>query len=401
MREEHIDSIKPDLMHIRQFLSVFKDSDKEICFRQEILPKHRRLTFKLCILVAVAMPLFMFTDYMIVKPDPWGFFLMVQRLLQILLCLIYFSIIPRVRRYLSYDILLFSTLFIFLVFLETGSLTYVDDYALYAFFDIIIMICLYASGILPLKLSLILCGYHTVVAIVIILFVKKVGAYNQMIMILGYSISNGVGILLAIAQHRAARQAFFLQHTLREKTLQLKQLAYRDSLTDVFNRRAFQDHFRDFEKIISRAENDKNYLILIAADIDHFKSVNDSFGHDVGDKVLIAFTTLIESLIRPQDKIYRFGGEEFMVLLQDCEVEIAVQRVEELMQLLNNNCLGVKELEQPVTCSFGITPILTTDTVDSVCIRADEALYVAKHNGRNQYVFDSGLIPNLNTQKTD
>ena len=261
---------------------------------------------------------------------------------------------------------------------------------MYALFDIMIMICLYASGILTIKLSLILCLYHTFAAIFIVVFIKNVNLHSQIIMVLGYGCSNCVGILLAISQQRSARKQFSLQHSLRENTLRLKQLAYRDSLTNALNRRAFQGHFRDIEKMALRMQGDTKSQFLIAADIDHFKRVNDKFGHDVGDKVLIAFIALVEANIRPMDNVYRFGGEEFMILLQDCNAETAIERIKKIMRLLNDNSLGVEELDRAVTCSFGITPILVTDTIDSVCVRADEALYAAKNNGRNQYCFDSG-----------
>ncbi|MEH6447416.1 MAG: GGDEF domain-containing protein [Oleispira sp.] len=401
MGAEDVDNVEPNLPNIKRFLSIFKDVKRESRFRQEVLPKHRRLTFKLCASVAVAMPIFMLSDYMVVKPDSWGFFLVIQRLVQIGSCLVFLLIIPRIRSHLSYDTLLFSILFISFFLLELGSFTFVDDYALYALFDIIIMISLYASGILPVKLSLILCIYHTVVAIFIVVFVKILDTHEQIVMILGYSFSNCAGILLAIAQHRTARQEFLLKHSLREKTLQLRQLAYRDSLTNALNRRAFQDHFSDFERMALRMQGSQNGVYLIAADLDHFKLINDNFGHDVGDKVLVAFTALVESNIRPQDNVYRFGGEEFIIILQDCHKEIAVQRIDQIIHFLNENSLEIDELTKPVTCSFGITPILTTDTVDSVCIRADEALYIAKHNGRNQYIFDSGLDKNLNNEQAD
>jgi diguanylate cyclase (GGDEF)-like protein len=391
MRAKNVDSIELKLSNIKRFLSVFKDSKRENRFRQEVLPKHQRLTFKLCVFVAVVMPIFMLSDYMVVKPDSWGLFLVSQRLLQIGSCFVFLLLIHRIRSHLSYDKLLFSTLFILFVLLEVGSFTFADEYALYALFDIIIMISLYASGILPLKLSLILCVYHSIVAIVIVMFVKKLYIHEEIIMILGYSFSNGAGILLAIAQHRTTRQEFLLKHSLREKTLQLKRLAYRDSLTNTLNRRAFQDHFRDFERMALRMQNDQHCVYLIAADLDHFKLINDSFGHDVGDKVLVAFTALVDSIIRPQDNVYRFGGEEFIIILQDCHKEITIKRVDQIICLLNESSLGIEELTSPVTCSFGITPILTTDTVDSVCTRADKALYIAKHNGRNQYSFDDGL----------
>ena len=75
----------------------------------------------------------------------------------------------------------------------------------------------------------------------------------------------------------------------------------------------------------------------------------------------------------------------------DCEKDVAIQRIEQIMRLLNANGLKIAELQQPVTCSFGITPILVNDTVDRVCVRADEGLYAAKNGGRNRYVFDSGV----------
>ena len=393
MATEQSDSIDLKLQHIKRFFAVFIDSEKETCFRQEALPKQRRLVFKLCTFLALAMPVFMITDYMIVKPEPWSTFLLGQRLVQIGSCLILLSILPRVRSSSFYDVLVFITLFVFFVLLEMGSFTFVDDYALYALFDIIIIISLYASGILSVQLSFILCVYHSLVAILIVLLVKNLDVHTQIVMTLGYVFSNGAGVMLAIAQQRNARQQFLLQYSLREKTRQLKQLAYRDSLTNALNRRAFQDHFRNIEKMAVRMQTDHKNQFLIAADIDHFKAVNDSFGHDVGDKVLVAFIALVEANIRPLDNVYRFGGEEFMILLQDCDSDIAIKRIEQIMRLLNDGGLKVEELDHPVTCSFGITPILVTDTMDSVCIRADEALYLAKNSGRNQYRFNPGSDP--------
>lgn len=375
---------------ISRFLSVLTRDSGEAEFRQEVLPKHRRLAFKLCLLLAVAMPIFMLSDHLVVKPGAWEPFLMAQRLIQIFVCLVFLYLIRKVKHYSSYSALVSGAVFIFFVLLELGSFTFRDDYVLYIPFDIIIVICLYASGILPLKQSLILCLYHSLVAIFIVLFVKNLQVHDQIVVILAYSFSNGVGILLAIAHHKGARQEYLLQHSLHESSLQLKALAYRDSLTNALNRRAFQEHFPDFKRMSHRMKSGGNDLFLIAADIDHFKLVNDNFGHDVGDKVLIAFTKLIETQIRPQDHVYRFGGEEFTILMLDCPKDIAIKRVEQVMLLLNESRLGVEELDRPVTCSFGITPVLESDTVDSVCIRADKALYEAKNNGRNQYVFNSG-----------
>jgi len=96
---------------------------------------------------------------------------------------------------------------------------------------------------------------------------------------------------------------------------------------------------------------------------------------------------MIESQIRPQDNVYRFGGEEFMLLFMGCPKQTLINRIEQIMAILNASGLNVEELSKPVTCSFGISNVLATDSMDSVCIRADEALYEAKNKGRNCYVY--------------
>ncbi|MCD8521420.1 MAG: GGDEF domain-containing protein [Saccharospirillaceae bacterium] len=385
--------IKYGSLSIRRFLATFQDPKMEALFRQEELPRQRRLVFWLCFFVLISMPVFMLSDHLVVKPDPWDRFLLLQRVLHITTCILFLLIIPHSQRYITYDALVFSTVLVFFILLELGSFTFLDDYALYALFDIIIMLSLYAAGILTVKLSAIICLYHSVMAILIVFLLKDLNTHAQIMMMIAYSVSNGAGILLSISHHKNIRRQFLLQHYLREKTFQLKSLAYRDSLTNALNRRSFHDHFRDIEKTASRQEKSDKHIFLIAADIDHFKKINDDFGHDVGDKVLVAFVALIESNIRPTDKIYRFGGEEFMILLQYCTKETALERVEQIMNSLNQNGLDIEELNRPVTCSFGITPVLVSDDIDSVCIRADEALYKAKHNGRNQYVMAPETIP--------
>lgn len=389
MPKDYADGFDVEFEGIRPFLSVLKNADDEQGFRQESLAKHRRLVFNLCSILAIAIPIFMLSDNMIVKQGAWESFLVGQRLMQIATCIIFLFLMSKIESPKAYDALVFSAIFIFLILLEVGSFTFLDDYILYALFDLIVIISLYASGVLPLKLSLILCLYHSMVAICIILFIKDISVHNQIMLVLAYSLSNGAGILLAIAHHRAVRQEYFLKSSLRDRSIQLKQLAYRDSLTNALNRRAFQEHFPDFKKMVERIQCDEGELYLIAADIDHFKSINDTYGHDVGDKVLVAFTKMLESQVRPQDNVYRFGGEEFTILFIGCLKETVIQRIEQIMDILNNKGLGVEEINRPVTCSFGMTQVVTSDSVDSVCIRADEALYQAKNNGRNQYIYKS------------
>jgi diguanylate cyclase (GGDEF)-like protein len=372
---------------LRRLLCEFKDRETEESFRHEILPKQKKLVFKLAAFVTLAMPMFMLSDSLIVKPEPWQSFLVAQRLAQILICLIFLFLVHKISTLRQYDVLVSCTLLLFFTLLQIGSFTFLDDYLLYALFDLIIIISIYAAGLLTIRLSMLLCLYHALIATGIILFLKDTTVHSQIMLILAYTFSNGAGLLLATFYHRAVRFEYYLKTSLREKSLQLKQLAYRDSLTNALNRRAFQEHFPDLKKMIERMDKEDGELFLVAADIDHFKSINDTYGHDIGDKVLVAFVAMIESQIRPQDNVYRFGGEEFMLLFMGCPKQTLINRIEQIMAILNASGLNVEELSKPVTCSFGISNVLATDSVDSVCIRADEALYEAKNSGRNRYVF--------------
>jgi len=163
-----------------------------------------------------------------------------------------------------------------------------------------------------------------------------------------------------------------------EKKL-LKEMAYNDPLTNIYNRQMFN-------KILSRErENKKRHgdaLSLIMLDIDHFKAVNDTYGHDVGDKVLITLTKLITKNLRTNDVFARWGGEEFMILLPRTDTNVAYDKAQELRQLIEQYS---DDVIPGITVSFGITEILNTDQDLSCFKRVDKALYDAKIN-RNDVV---------------
>jgi len=167
---------------------------------------------------------------------------------------------------------------------------------------------------------------------------------------------------------------------------QILQLADTDSLTGVFNRRAFMKRMKlEFQR--SRRGNSPFSLIL--ADIDHFKELNDTYGHQVGDLVLQRFTEQLSSATRPYDFVGRYGGEEFVVCLPGTN-GIQSGSVAERM------CKSIKEMEIELpetslsnikmTASFGVASLLmeSDESVDSLIKRADEAMYRAKNSGRNR-----------------
>jgi diguanylate cyclase (GGDEF)-like protein len=132
---------------------------------------------------------------------------------------------------------------------------------------------------------------------------------------------------------------------------------------------------------LSRARRYQQTLSVAIADIDHFKRVNDEFGHPVGDQVLVRTARLLSSCVRESDTVARWGGEEFAVITPMTTEEGAACLAEKLRSIMAATHLGPKEA---VTASFGVAELGPDDTVETLLQRADAALYRAKQSGRNQ-----------------
>lgn len=165
---------------------------------------------------------------------------------------------------------------------------------------------------------------------------------------------------------------------LAEARMRIEKIAITDELTGLFNRRhilaRFHEEFEKFRRL-------KTSLSCIIADIDHFKAVNDRFGHLAGDEVLKQVASMLKGAVRPYDIVGRYGGEEFLILLPDTDPEDARNFAERIR-------LGIKEIELStgaLTISLGVAAMRDEDrTVDDVINRADEGLYRAKNAGRDR-----------------
>jgi diguanylate cyclase (GGDEF)-like protein/PAS domain S-box-containing protein len=172
------------------------------------------------------------------------------------------------------------------------------------------------------------------------------------------------------------------QITLEERVQTLHERATRDPLTRVANRAEFD---RVFPKFVETHLEQGLPCSLIICDVDHFKRVNDTHGHQAGDEALVTFASLLKRGARAGDLVSRYGGEEFVVLCADCDNATATRRAEEMRR-------AVAETPQPVlgnkhiTASFGVTEIQGGDTPDTFLRRADRALLQAKDGGRNLVV---------------
>lgn len=163
-----------------------------------------------------------------------------------------------------------------------------------------------------------------------------------------------------------------------------------DKLTELKNRMGFySDYNRSYEKILLDTEKDRNVSLFIC-DIDHFKRVNDTYGHNAGDAVLRHVAENFRKSCRICDGIYRWGGEEFIVILPDTNIVQAAEAAERLrVQIMNSVCHfeeSDKALDIPVTMSFGVTSIDPSISIEENIKAADEKLYAAKEGGRNRVI---------------
>lgn len=158
-------------------------------------------------------------------------------------------------------------------------------------------------------------------------------------------------------------------------------LVRHDQLTGTLNRRGLEEAF---EKESSRAQRRKSPLCVALLDIDNFKKLNDSLGHDAGDAALIHLTTVIRETMRPQDTIARFGGEEFVILLPDTPINDSKKALVRLQRELTKRFFLHNNEKQLITFSAGVTDLRPDDTQTTVTKRADEAMYEAKQTGKNR-----------------
>ena len=158
---------------------------------------------------------------------------------------------------------------------------------------------------------------------------------------------------------------------------QMTEMAYTDVLTDIYNRL----HFNDFmEAEIDKVKRYGGTFSVIFFDLDHFKQINDTHGHNVGDNILKEVTAIVKDANRASDIFARYGGEEFVILTASTNIKGAYDHAQRLKTDIETHQFSIGR----VTCSFGVTEFLPgTDTMTTLLERADAALYDAKAEGRN------------------
>jgi diguanylate cyclase (GGDEF)-like protein len=171
-----------------------------------------------------------------------------------------------------------------------------------------------------------------------------------------------------------------------EKILrQLYESSVKDSLTGAYNREYFGERLKTE---VAYAKRHETHLSLLMVDVDHFKKVNDTYGHPAGDAVLIATVAAVSSTLRGEDVVARYGGEEFAVILRGIELANAITAAERLRELVANQSVTHESSVIRCTVSIGIASLACTSspTLDALVAVADRRLYLAKRGGRNRAV---------------
>ena len=378
----------------------FREPAREASYRREIAPRVRlESSLALCV-AALVFGMFSISDYHYLEPSMELTLLLAMRLVVVVACLALAVAIGRLGDYNrrlwlhALPLWILATGIILIVLLRPGpeSLSTQVTSLLVAItaFYLLIPNLLPVVTIASLYLSM---GFLT--AAVLVADISAVVTLRITLLIV---MANAVGFFALLRLERLQRTQFALleeervqnrqlmEEIAHRKSLeaQLRQVAERDELTGLDSRRHFMARA---EALLKRARHEKAPFSLCMIDVDHFKAINDTWGHGQGDLVLAAIAETCKHSLRPQDVIGRFGGEEFIVALPDTHPKDALMVAERLQQRISD--LEVMEAMpgHRLTVTIGIAgfPDENAD-LDALIQQADRALYAGKHAGRNRVV---------------
>lgn len=204
---------------------------------------------------------------------------------------------------------------------------------------------------------------------------------NEILRLLSTVVIQAGGIQNTVeASHKDLVETKQALNALQEEMAETRQLLNEDSLTGTLNRRGLD---QTLSREIARAHRGDGTLSIGMLDLDYFKKVNDDFGHEAGDQMLVHFSSLIKSVMRKSDALVRYGGEEFTVILPDTDARGAHFVLGRLQQLMSKTPLNYEGRQINTTFSAGVATLRADENGHALLRRADAALYSAKNGGRN------------------
>ena len=228
---------------------------------------------------------------------------------------------------------------------------------------------------------------HIIIIEGIILFTAYMWFYfythNQQLALPAYVLEGLYAMNIAVNFSAFAILGYFFRIASMHAERQMELLATTDTLTGLYNRRKMLE--RISQEVI-RFQRDRKPFLIVITDIDHFKQFNDNYGHDCGDYVLQQVAYLMKKTLRQQDVVARWGGEEFLIMLPETNMQGGVQAVEKLRETIANTDYDYQGNRFSVTMTFGVTLYNGSSSVDECIKHADEVLYAGKRGGRNRVV---------------
>lgn len=204
---------------------------------------------------------------------------------------------------------------------------------------------------------------------------------NEILRLLSTVVMQAGGIQNTVeSSHRELLETRRSLATMQAELAETRQMLNEDALTGALNRRGLE---QTLDREVARAQRNQSRFSLAMLDLDHFKKLNDTYGHEAGDRMLVHFAALTKSVLRKSDAFVRYGGEEFTVLLPDTDARGAMFVLGRLQQLMAKTPLMHEGRPIHATFSAGIATLRAEENGHALLRRADEALYQAKNGGRN------------------
>lgn len=295
------------------------------------------------------------------------------------ICLAFLLIKPRIRMKLLKPQLLFMA-FIYIPFLFFQTAGYEGTALLFAQLAIFLLVIVFTG-----KQRIIILILNTIEYLGCILLQYN---YPQLVVPHGTVKARVIDLVVAVILSFTGLAIItaFIRSLFNKTNIELTELSNKDALTGAFNRRYLEEFLR--YRLTEEHRASDTYVIML--DLDFFKSINDTYGHSVGDKVLQDFVNCIQDGLRGRDVLARYGGEEFMVIIQNVAEEQMLMITERLRKAVEDYSFP-KDIK--ITTSMGLTKAIEGDAIDTVFKRVDKLLYTAKENGRNQ------IVTNLNIKE--
>jgi len=325
------------------------------------------------------------SDYLIFGPSSQFYMLLAGRGVALLVSLPLVLVLNRTRDLKVYNRALITALAVAVLLVLMADSRRTNEFQGQAAIDVVLLISIYLVVPNPLAIRAGLALVFTAASL-IFLFTKNVSPLAINAVVAAHFAVNVLGFVISTRLYNLRRVQFKTQIEEQQAREELRRLATTDSLTGLDNRRALIQ--RGLEEFGRSRRYSRPYSILIM-DIDHFKEVNDSYGHAAGDEVLREFARQVLNRMRKQDTFGRLGGEEFAMLLPETRLSDAVNVSERLRHMCAETEFPADGSHVRITLSIGLVERTEADTsFDQLQKRADEMLYRAKQRGRNNVAWE-------------